>query len=383
MKPDFIPPASPNSNNSMTMSIKSDFISAASHSSAHSMTTPLKPDFIPAASHSPTPSMMTTPTKLELDTDMSSPFLFSKMPKLMIQRRESTCSTANASEWSSPRQSSYDLDIDTDVVTSVGRYFEGSKQFPSIGVLDVLASYYSGHYTERAQCYVTRDRSNVIYPTYELRCGVTDEILMIAKKMSIRMTSSFHFFDMTGMQSGKQLSRNSTNLVGKLKCTNSNGTEYVLKNQNSEIVAGITYTYQDVDDKPEEQSDSTKGSEISPRKLLVVLPSTKFEESKKKGEASAEQRMRGILKCPKLSRLNDVDAFVTKSPVLINGNFRLNFDGRVTMPSIKNFQLIPDDELDNIILQFGKVDDNSFNLDFKAPFNAFQAFALSLTQFLK
>ena len=309
------------------------------------------------------------------------------MPKLTIQRRESTCSTANVSEWPSPRQSSFDLDIDTDIVSSVGRYFEGSQQFPSVGVLDVLTSYYSGHYTERAQCYVTRDRSNVIYPTYELRCGVTNEILMIAKKMSIRITSSFHFFDMTGIQSSKQLSRNSSNLIGKLKCTNSNGTEYVLKNKSSEIVAGVTYTYQDVHNQPEEQNDSTKASEVSPRKLMVILPSVNFDEmtvsEKKKGNGSAEERVRSILRSPKLSRENDVDAFVTKSPVLINGNFRLNFDGRVTMPSIKNFQLIPDDELDNIILQFGKVDDNSFNLDFKAPFNAFQAFALALTQFLK
>ena len=120
---------------------------------------------------------------------------------------------------------------------------------------------------------------------------------------------------------------------------------------------------------------------------MVILPSVNFDEmtvsEKKKGNGSAEERVRSILRSPKLSRENDVDAFVTKSPVLINGNFRLNFDGRVTMPSIKNFQLIPDDELDNIILQFGKVDDNSFNLDFKAPFNAFQAFALALTQFLK
>ena len=163
--------------------------------------------------------------------------------------------------------------------------------------------------------------------------------------------------------------------------------KYVLKNKSSEIVAGVTYTYQDVHNQPEEQNDSTKASEVSPRKLMVILPSVNFDEmtvsNKKKGDGSAEERVRSILRSPKLSRENDVDAFVTKSPVLINGNFRLNFDGRVTMPSIKNFQLIPDDELDNIILQFGKVDDNSFNLDFKAPFNAFQAFALALTQFLK
>jgi tubby-related protein 1 len=50
--------------------------------------------------------------------------------------------------------------------------------------------------------------------------------------------------------------------------------------------------------------------------------------------------------------------------------------------SVKNFQLTPVNDPENIIVQFGKVDEDRFNLDFKAPFNAFQAFSLILSQFI-
>lgn len=73
--------------------------------------------------------------------------------------------------------------------------------------------------------------------------------------------------------------------------------------------------------------------------------------------------------------------FETKDPVYENGNYRLNFRGRVRVPSVKNFQLVAEDDIDDIICQFGKIGEDKFNLDYKAPFNAFQAFSLALCQF--
>lgn len=48
-------------------------------------------------------------------------------------------------------------------------------------------------------------------------------------------------------------------------------------------------------------------------------------------------------------------------------------------PSVKNMQL--EDEQGEVLLQFGKVDENRFHLDYKAPFTAFGAFAAALCQF--
>lgn len=61
----------------------------------------------------------------------------------------------------------------------------------------------------------------------------------------------------------------------------------------------------------------------------------------------------------------------------------LNFHGRVTMGSAKNFQLVESGQGDEetVILQFGKVGDDVFTMDYRRPLSAFQAFAICLTSF--
>ncbi|KAL8536085.1 hypothetical protein ACS0TY_011643 [Phlomoides rotata] len=104
---------------------------------------------------------------------------------------------------------------------------------------------------------------------------------------------------------------------------------------------------------------------------------------------------------------NEGDYQKTKPLVLKNKSPRwheqlqcwcLNFRGRVTVASVKNFQLIaatqspagggappppqagqPDPE--RIILQFGKVGKDMFTMDYRYPLSAFQAFAICLSSF--
>lgn len=67
----------------------------------------------------------------------------------------------------------------------------------------------------------------------------------------------------------------------------------------------------------------------------------------------------------------------------------LNFNGRVTVASVKNFQLVasPENgvaagqEHENVILQFGKVGKDVFTMDYQYPISAFQAFAICLSSF--
>ncbi|KAK8684139.1 hypothetical protein V6N13_040171 [Hibiscus sabdariffa] len=73
----------------------------------------------------------------------------------------------------------------------------------------------------------------------------------------------------------------------------------------------------------------------------------------------------------------------------------LNFRGRVTVASVKNFQLIATNEAaagaptsqpaqsdhDKVILQFGKVGKDMFTMDYRYPLSAFQAFAICLSSF--
>lgn len=66
----------------------------------------------------------------------------------------------------------------------------------------------------------------------------------------------------------------------------------------------------------------------------------------------------------------------------------LNFHGRVTVASVKNFQLtaLPvnghaEPQEDDVILQFGKVGKDLFTMDYRYPISAFQAFAICLSSF--
>jgi tubby-related protein 1 len=61
--------------------------------------------------------------------------------------------------------------------------------------------------------------------------------------------------------------------------------------------------------------------------------------------------------------------------------FCLNFGGRVTVASVKNFQLVADDDPEAVVLQFGKVGDESFTCDFRWPLTALQAFGIALSSF--
>ena len=66
------------------------------------------------------------------------------------------------------------------------------------------------------------------------------------------------------------------------------------------------------------------------------------------------------------------------------GCYTLNFFGRVSKASARNFQLcrsVEEDEEqeEEFLLSHGKCAKNNFNLDYREPFNAFNAFAISLT----
>lgn len=62
---------------------------------------------------------------------------------------------------------------------------------------------------------------------------------------------------------------------------------------------------------------------------------------------------------------------------------QLDFGGRVTQESAKNFQI---EFADKQVMQFGRIENGAYTLDFRAPFSAVQAFAValaSITQRLK
>lgn len=59
----------------------------------------------------------------------------------------------------------------------------------------------------------------------------------------------------------------------------------------------------------------------------------------------------------------------------------LNFGGRVTQASVKNFQLVSAEDQETVLLQFGRCGKDMFTMDFAWPLCALQAFAVCLSSF--
>ncbi|MCO5612547.1 hypothetical protein L7F22_066815 [Adiantum nelumboides] len=60
-------------------------------------------------------------------------------------------------------------------------------------------------------------------------------------------------------------------------------------------------------------------------------------------------------------------------------SYCLNFHGRATHTSVKNFQLVTEFDNEHILLQLGKVGKNNFTLDYCHPLSALQAFSIAIS----
>lgn len=87
---------------------------------------------------------------------------------------------------------------------------------------------------------------------------------------------------------------------------------------------------------------------------------------------------------------NKVTMLVNRSPTYHQGQYRLNFHGRVKHASSKNFQLVErtgptsngSSLQETLFMQFGKISSNRFTLDFQQPLTSISAFGIALTQFI-
>uniref|UniRef100_A0A5S6QFN8 Tubby-like protein n=1 Tax=Trichuris muris TaxID=70415 RepID=A0A5S6QFN8_TRIMR len=62
-------------------------------------------------------------------------------------------------------------------------------------------------------------------------------------------------------------------------------------------------------------------------------------------------------------------------------SYILNFHGRVTQASVKNFQIIHKNNPEYVIMQFGRISENIFSMDYSYPLCALQAFGIALSSF--
>ncbi|KAJ4457871.1 putative Tubby protein [Paratrimastix pyriformis] len=118
-------------------------------------------------------------------------------------------------------------------------------------------------------------------------------------------------------------------------------------------------------------------SKTPPRSIRVILPAVRPDGSRVicRPFEEHESLIHRASEDPELIVLEN------KVPVLdpVTNQYRMDFHGRVTQPSVKNFQLIrARDPGADVLLQFGRTGKNNFTLDFSFPLCPFQAFAIAV-----
>uniref|UniRef100_A0A8D0Y964 Tubby-like protein n=1 Tax=Sus scrofa TaxID=9823 RepID=A0A8D0Y964_PIG len=118
-----------------------------------------------------------------------------------------------------------------------------------------------------------------------------------------------------------------------------------------------------------------------PRRMTVIIPG--MNSDNERVPIRPRNASDGLLVRWQNKTLESLIELHNKPPIWNEdtGSYTLNFQGRVTQASVKNFQIVHADDPDYIVLQFGRVAEDAFTLDYRYPLCALQAFAIALSSF--
>ncbi|KAL8473297.1 hypothetical protein ACS0TY_030217 [Phlomoides rotata] len=261
------------------------------------------------------------------------------------------------------------------------------------------------------QCFIKRDR---VTSTYRLYFGLTpsedehDKLLLAAKKIR-RATSTDFVISFVA----DDFSRASNTYVGKLR-SNFLGTKFTIyDSQPPNDAAAQQISRQSRRFSPKQISPklpaynysiSTVSYELNvlrtrgPRRMHCVMHSIPISSIQEGGSAPTPT---SFPQCTDEKTFSSPNLSASDTPLVLKNKaprwheqlqcWCLNFKGRVTVASVKNFQLvasvdpsltnIPASEQEKVILQFGKIGKDIFTMDYRYPLSAFQAFAICLSSF--
>ncbi|KAL6734178.1 hypothetical protein Aduo_004747 [Ancylostoma duodenale] len=120
-----------------------------------------------------------------------------------------------------------------------------------------------------------------------------------------------------------------------------------------------------------------------PRKMHILIPGIYDINTYERKSIRPVAPKDTLLERYRQRRTDDIIVMQNKSPVWNEDSqsYVLNFHGRVTQASVKNFQIIHDHDPDYIVMQFGRISDECFSMDFRYPLSALQAFGIAMTSF--
>ncbi|KAL7536741.1 hypothetical protein ACHAXR_007363 [Thalassiosira sp. AJA248-18] len=249
------------------------------------------------------------------------------------------------------------------------------------------------------QCCIRRSKGikNALFPEYRMYLksnnSKTETFLMTSKKRVGNKTSNY----LISMNRNDH-DKNSDSILGKLR-SNFLGTEYMIYDHGKNPDYDDSY-YDEKNDGDIRcelgailyAANTSLGSK-GPRKMKVCIgrsdddgnPVKVWQPTKKDDERMVTCFKKETSNLDKLVRLENKPPSWNEEV----GAYVLNFNGRVTMASVKNFQLC--DEIRNApansnasqqnTMQFGRIAKNEFSLDVQWPMSLFQAFSVALSSF--
>ncbi|XP_075707275.1 tubby protein homolog [Rhinoderma darwinii] len=229
------------------------------------------------------------------------------------------------------------------------------------------------------KCKVTRDKKGMDrgwYPTYYVHLDNDKKVFLLAGRKRKKCKTSNYLISIDATD----LSRGGENFIGKLR-SNLMGTKFTVFDNG----ANPEKANSDWSNVRQELSAIVYETNVlgfkGPRKMTVLIPG--MDEDCERVPIRPRNDNDGLLQRWQNKNMENVIELHNKSPVWNDEtqSYVLNFHGRVTHPSIKNFQIVHSDDVDYIIMQFGRIADDAFTMDYKYPMCAVQAFAIALSSF--
>ncbi|KAK3773320.1 hypothetical protein RRG08_023206 [Elysia crispata] len=229
------------------------------------------------------------------------------------------------------------------------------------------------------KCRITRDKRGVdrnIYPTYFLHLEQDNgrKVFLLAGRKRKKSATSNYLIS----TDPTDLTRNGEAYCGKLR-SNLLGTQFTLfdNGDNPKKAAPHGARQEMVAMAYETNVLGFKG----PRKMTIIIPGMTSEHQRVNIKPQGQHD--GLIERWKRKNMENLLELHNKTPVWNDDtqSYVLNFHGRVTQASVKNFQIVHDNDVDYIVMQFGRVAEDVFTMDYNYPMCALQAFGIALSSF--
>ncbi|XP_071941801.1 tubby-related protein 3-like isoform X2 [Antedon mediterranea] len=236
---------------------------------------------------------------------------------------------------------------------------------------------------QTVKCRISRDKKGIdrgMYPTYFLHMERDDgkRIFLLAARRRKKSTTSNYLLS----TDATDLSRDGEAYSGKLR-SNFMGTHFTIYDNG--ISPGKPGQLDDGSNLREEVAAVIYDTNVlgfkGPRKMTVIIPGMSLDHERV--PIRPQNNRDCLIERFKGKQMDNLLELHNKTPVWNDDtqSYVLNFHGRVTQASVKNFQIVHENDVDYIIMQFGRVGEEVFTMDYNYPLCAVQAFGIALSSF--